>query len=219
VYDQAEIAPGLHRFVMEHMENVGKVLLSCELGGAVVSVPKTQWFCRSVVIVGYICGTNGRSPEEAKVKKLLEWRACRHLRDVRAFLGLVGFYRLWIKDFAIIARLLVKLTRKDVPFVWEDDQAEAMKKLQAAIVAAPVLVTLDYSEGHGEIILMTDASLTGWGAALMQIIDGKRRPARYESGTWTRAESQYDATKRECRGLLAALRHMRRNLYGIHFNH
>lgn len=92
-----------------------------------------------------------------------------------------------------------------------------MDLLKLALTTPPALVILDYSEGAGDIILTVDASLEGWGGVLMQQIQGKRHPSRYESGIWSSAEKKYDATKREYRGVLKALKKVRYWLYGIRF--
>jgi hypothetical protein len=47
--------------------------------------------------------------------------------------------------------------------------------------------------------------------------NGKRHPARFESGVWTESESNYDAGKRECRAMLKVLKKFRFWLYGVHF--
>ena len=65
---------------------------------------------------------------------------------------------------------------------------------------------------------MVDASLEGWGGVLMQEgEDGRRHVVRYFSGVWSDAEKNYDATKRECRGLLSVLRSAKRYVYGTAF--
>ena len=51
---------------------------------------------------------------------------------------------------------------------WTDAQEESMNVLKNALTSAPALVTIDYAEGAGRIVLAFDASLTGWGAVLMQ---------------------------------------------------
>lgn len=51
----------------------------------------------------------------------------------------------------------------------------------------------------------------------MQVFNGKRHPARYESGVWSPAEAKYDAGKRECRAVLKALKKFRHWVYGAHF--
>lgn len=110
--------------------------------------------------------------------------------------------------------LIFRLFKKGVPFIWSDKQQQAMDSLKQALTSAPAMVT---SEGAGDIILSVDASLKGWGAVLQQLIDGKKSFARYEGGLWNEAESRYDAGKRECRGLLKALKKVRYWLYGVRF--
>ena len=51
----------------------------------------------------------------------------------------------------------------------------------------------------------------------MQLVQGKRHPSRYESGIWSTAEKKYDAIKRECRGVLKALKKVRYWLYWVRF--
>src|SRR5262249_18180574 len=110
------------------------------------------------------------------------------------------------------------LTKKDEPWRWEQPQIGAMKTLIELLTTAPALKTIDYSLDAGRIILAVDASLDGWGAVMMQKEKGKverRHPSRYESGLWKDAEKRYDAGKRECRGLLKALKKLRVYLYGV----
>jgi transposase InsO family protein len=169
--------------------------------------------------LGYLCTPDGRQPDDDKIKKVLEWKSCRDLRDVRAFLGLVGFYRIWVFRFAIIAIPLYALTKKDVAWKWEAEEQKAMDELRAVITSAPILATLVYDDPrYGYVYLMTDASLEGWGGVIEQLgPDTKRHPCRFESGIWNPAEKGYDATKRELRGLLNLLKRFKRYLYGVHF--
>jgi len=70
-----------------------------------------------------------------------------------------------------------------------------------------VVVGIDYKLDPLLVLIVVDASVLGWGACLMQIKrDGKRHPARYESGVWSDAEKKYDAGRRECRAVLKALK-------------
>ena len=95
-----------------------------------------------------------------------------------------------------------------------------MESLKESLTTAPTLVAANYTEGAGEIILAVDASLDGWGAVLMQCTrdNPKRRGIiRYESGLWSEQERRYDVGKRECRGVLKALKKVRGYLYGVFF--
>lgn len=92
-----------------------------------------------------------------------------------------------------------------------------MDFLKIALTTPPALMPIDYSENAGSVLLSVDVSLTGWGAVLGQMWGSKRKSARYESGIWNAAEQKYDATKRECRGILKAIRKFRYWLYGVRF--
>ena len=94
---------------------------------------------------------------------------------------------------------------------------KAIAELQRAITTAPILISLTYGPDAGLIILAVDASLLSWGAVLMQLIGMKRHPTKFESGTWDAAKQKYDATKRECRGVLKAFKRLRNYLYGVLF--
>ena len=69
-YDGEELEPGLRRFIVEHIQNIDKVLLNCELAGAIIAAVKSQWCCTWAIVVGYLCGGLGREPDRAKVIKI-----------------------------------------------------------------------------------------------------------------------------------------------------
>ena len=66
-------------------------------------------------IVGFVCGAEGRSPDNAKVIKILEWKPCSDIGEARAFIGVCVYYRIWIKNFSIIAEPIYYLFKKGVP--------------------------------------------------------------------------------------------------------
>jgi hypothetical protein len=118
----------------------------------------------------------------------------------------------------MVAAPIYRLMKKNVVWSWTYGCQEAMDALKNALISPPALISIDYGPEGGLIILAVDASLQGWGAVLMQLdLQKRRHPCRYESGHWNDAERSYDATKRECRGILKALRKLRMWLYGISF--
>lgn len=216
-YKDKEVAPGIRQFVLEHIRNLDRVLVAIELAGGTIG-PKSQWCMDGVVVVGFVCGSDGRSPVSSKVIKILDWPPCTDLTSTRAFLGVCVYYRLWIPRFGEIAEPIYRLSRKGVDFNWGTEQQLAMDALKLALTTAPALAQIDYAEGAGPIILAVDSSLKGWGAVLMQeVAKSRRHPSRYESGLWNKVEQNYDATKLECRGVLKALKKVRFWLYGVHF--
>ena len=60
--------------------------------------------------------------EEAKVSVVKEWLTPQNVKDVRSFLGLANYYRMFIPQFGKIAAPLTNLTRKDIDFQWTDTE-------------------------------------------------------------------------------------------------
>ena len=116
--------------------------------------------------MGFICDDRGRHPAPGKVIKVSQWKDCGSHKDIRAFLGLCVYYRVWIINFSIIAKPMYHLLKKNVEFNWDEDCSNARELLKKALTEAPALSTLDYSEEGGEIILAVVASGEGWGAIL-----------------------------------------------------
>ncbi|CAI6342054.1 unnamed protein product [Periconia digitata] len=217
-YGGKEALPGIRQFVLEHAQQVDRVLADIERAGSAVSGKKCYFGWDRIEVVGYEVDAEGRHPQLKKIEKIVNWPAPRNPKEVRMFVGIVVYYRIWIFCFALVAKPLFQLMRKDIEFAWTHEHQEAMDKLKTAITTAPALVTLDYSEGHGEIILGTDGSGDGAGCLLEQVgRDGLRHPVRYESCLWSADERKWHSTKLECRALLWALKKCRYYLYGVHF--
>ena len=140
------------------------------------------------------------------------------LTDIKAFIGMCVYYRVWIKGFSFIAERLFWLTRKNREFLWTEPQLYAMDKVKRALTSTLALQPIDY-EDSGLVEFFADSSLQVWGAVLQQEDPKtrKRLPARYESGMWTDAEKKYDSGKLECAGLLKVLKKFRYYLYGVKF--
>ena len=85
---------------------------------------------------------------------------------MRAFLVCCVYYRIWVRNFAIIAKPQYELLKKNIEFVWTQECDDAMEILKEALTNAPALPTLDYADDAGEIILAVDASGEGCGAIL-----------------------------------------------------
>ncbi|KEY69862.1 hypothetical protein S7711_11555 [Stachybotrys chartarum IBT 7711] len=129
----------------------------------------------------------------------------------------MGYYRAWIWMFTKIAQPLMKLLKKDMPWSWGKEQAKAIEELKQRITTAPILISLDLSKDHKDIILIVDTSGEMFRGVLMQIKDGKQHPIRFESSLFLPSEQNYDTTKRELKGILYILKHLRNYLYSAHF--
>ena len=100
-----------------------------------------------------------------KLKSISHFPIPKDVKGVQAFLGLVGYFRLFVENFATIARPLYDLLKKSSQFKWTMRHNIAFNKLKDALMNAPVLAFPDFNK---EFILTTDASAIALGAILTQ---------------------------------------------------
>ena len=123
-------------------------------------------------------------------------------KQVRAFLGLAGYYRKFFKGFANIAKPLTLLTRQQVKFDWTPEHQEAIIHLKEAIVQAPIL---HYPNLNKTYIVYTDASDDTCGAQLSQEHDGTGFPVAFLSHTFTETQHKWSTTDQEAFGVYYAI--------------
>ena len=198
--------PGIRLFVWEHLESVHRIIQRVKAYGATFSGKKAFIGVPRAEILGHICTYEGRIPDASRVQAIKDWPVPTSVTDVRAFLGTCGVLRIFIKDYTLLARPLIKLTRKDQPFEVGPEQLLSMQKLKDAIIDSPALRPIDY-ESDQPVILAVDSCANGAGYILLQMgKDGKRYPSRFGSITFNDRESRYSQAKLELFGLFRALR-------------
>jgi hypothetical protein len=144
---------------------------------------------KSAEHLGHIIRKNQLLADPKKVAAVFNWPQPRNVTDFRAFLGLAGYYKHFVKDFSIKSRALHYLTKKEVPFKRGPDQETAFQTVKAALCSAPILLRLDFEK---PFILDTDFSYSGVGATLSQIgEDGREHPIAFASRSLQSAEANY----------------------------
>jgi hypothetical protein len=206
---------GIRRFVWEHYHGISRVMQRFRYVGGTFNGKKLELCRPTVIVVGHKCTYEGRVPDESKVQKVRDWPMPKNLTEVRAFLGICGVLRIFIKDYSRHSRPLVRLTRKAIPFEFGDEEAAAVDYLKNAVITSSALRAIDYTR-EWEVILAVDSSVLGVGFVLMQIRDdGKRYPSRFGSISWNERESRYSQSKLELYGLFRALRAYRIFIIGV----
>jgi len=81
-----------------------------------------------------------------KIKDILDWPTPKKVKDIQKFLGLANYYHQFIKDFAVIARLLYNIVKKDQKWKWTERQKEVFRGLKEKFTKKPVLAVLDLDE-------------------------------------------------------------------------
>ena len=126
--------------------------------------------------LGHIIDQDGVRTDPDKITKVNQWRVPT---TVRAFVGLTSYYRRFIKDYAMIAKPLHELTKKDNVFKWTEDCQIAFEFLKAQLVGSDILALPD--PANKDYLLDTDASGLAIGAVLSQIQGSRERVLAYGS--------------------------------------
>ena len=133
--------------------------------------------------------------------------------NVRSFLGLSGFFRRFVHNYAGLAKPLTQLTKEDVPFHWGQQQEEAFNRLKKHLVSEPILKAPDFARTW---FIVTDACDIGIAAWLGQKYEGKIQPVAYFSRQMRKSEEKIkrDPMEQECLGIVEALKKFRPLIWG-----
>ena len=153
--------------------------------------------------LGHYISAEGIEVDPKKVAAVKSYPVPKNVTEVRAFLGLAGYYRRFCKDFAKIARPLHYLTRQDVPFKWETEQQIAFDTLKDVLTKAPLLA---YPHPDERYILYTDASCKAVGFVLSQMQEGMERVISYGGKSLSPTEQNYPITELEFLAVVYAVK-------------
>ena len=163
------------------------------------SKPYPRFIQKDKTRMGYIKRFSSHSkrvsPDPAKVEAVKNITST-NLKQLRSFLGLTGYYRRFIPQYATIAQPLTKLTSKECcnKFEWSAKCHTAFQ-MKNLICSAPII---RYPDFHREFVLQTDASDVGLGAVLSQIDEyGREHVVAYASKTLSAREINYSRTEKE----------------------
>ena len=129
-------------------------------------------------------------------------------------MGLAGYCRRYVKNFAIIAGPLHALTRKDAVFHWSPECRQAFDRLKTLLTTSPITAFPDFNLPFR---LYTDASTAGLRAILAQVQEGKELIICCALRSLNQAEKAYPATKLECLAIAWAVSKFRPYLMSMSF--
>jgi len=153
--------------------------------------------------LGHVVGRGGIKPVEAKVEAIMNFPTSMSKSQLMRFLGMVGFYWKFCKNFAVVAEPLTKLLQKRHKFTWEHNQQQAFERVKMLLTTAPVLTMPDFKK---PFIINVGASDVGVGAVLMQEdVHKLEHPICYFSKKFNGAQKNYCTSEKEALGLISAL--------------
>ena len=186
----------------QHKIDLERVLRKLEQHKLYAKLSKCEFFKSEVAFLGHVISEKGIAVDPSKVKSIVDWPNLTCVNDIQSFLGLVNYYRRFIRNLAKIAAPLTELLKKDNPFVWSSLQESAFRMLKQVMTQAPVLAIFDPSKN---VTVHTDASQFAIGAVLMQ----EGRVIAFESRKLSSAEINYPIHEKEQLAVVHALQKWR----------
>lgn len=170
----------------------------------VAKYSKCSFAQSQVEYLGHIISGEGVSTELTKIEAMVTWPRPNNLKSLRGFLGLTGYYRRLIKNYAVISNSLTELLKKGA-FQRTDLATKAFEELKKAMVRAPLLGLPNFSQ---PFVIEVDANGIGIGAVLMQ----SKKPLAYLSQTLIPKHLGMSTYEKELVALLMAVEKWRHYL-------
>ncbi|KAK1604694.1 hypothetical protein QYE76_028367, partial [Lolium multiflorum] len=190
----------------EHEQHLEIVLETLRQHKLYAKFSKCDFWLREVGFLGHILSAGGIVVDPTKIKTVAEWKTPTTQTEVRAFLGLAGYYRRFVEGFSSIARPMTQLLKKDKKFEWTNKCEESFQKLKTKLTTAPILIMPDITKPFD---VYCDASKIGLGCVLMQ--EGK---VIYLSRQLKPHEQNYPTHDLELAAVVLALKVWRHYLIG-----
>jgi len=152
----------------------------------------------TVEYLGHVISANGVVTDPSKIQVVQQWPSPTNIKQLRGFLGLTGYYRKFIKHYAMITKPLTDLLRKDTQFLWTPNVEATFQLLKSCLIEAHVLALPNFSK---QFVVETDASDQGIGAVLMQ----DNHPIAYLSKPLRPRNQALSVYEKECLAILHAI--------------
>ncbi|KAF0707045.1 Transposon Ty3-I Gag-Pol polyprotein, partial [Aphis craccivora] len=194
------------------------VLEKLRIANLTLKPSKCSFGASKIEFLGFVIGGGLISPGTIKSQAIEEFPTPKDVHGVRRFLGLTGFFRRFVRNYATMVEPLSRLTKKEVMFEWSSPQAVAFSEVKKVFASSPIFCMFDPKAAVTEV--HTDASSIGLGAMLLQ---------SKEEGTPLQmvyciskklgvAETHYHSSKLELMSIVWAVDRWRHFLLGIRFS-
>ncbi|XP_061355879.1 uncharacterized protein LOC133300369 [Gastrolobium bilobum] len=150
--------------LQDHIQHMQITLHTLSQNQFFVKMSKCAFGVEEIDYLGHKVSHKGVHADTKKIEAMLSWPPPKSIKQLRGFLGLTGYYRRFVQNYATIASPLTDLLKQGA-FNWGEEAQKAFEFLKMAMASTPVLVLPNFSL---PFVLETDASNSGIGAVLLQ---------------------------------------------------
>ena len=181
---------------LQHLEEIFKQLRHFDLK---MKREKSSFFKKHIQYLGHLVSEQGFEPLPEKLEAIRNMPHPKTPKEVKQFLGLIGYYRKFIPRFSDLSRPLTRLTRHDSKFDWTPQCQKLFNHLRELLMEYPILRYPDPKKGY---TVFTDASGIGWSGVLTQEYPDekgriKHHPICYVSGQFRGSQLNWAALQKK----------------------
>lgn len=155
--------------------------------------------------LGRVVGQGQVCPVNTKVQAVEQFPAPTTKKELMRFLGLVGYYRSFCRNFSTVVSPLTDLLKGKAKFVWSSGCQKAFEQVKTLLCSAPVLAAPRFDRPFK---LFIDASFVGAGSVLMQADNlGIDKPVSFFSKKFNLYQLNYSVIEKEALALILSLKH------------
>lgn len=204
---------------VEHEEHLRILFSRLNENGVVINVQKCTFGQPKVTFIGYSVSGEGLKPLEDKVHAIQNFPPPQTVKGLRRFLGMLNFYRRFLKNAAELQAplndLLVGNDKKgSKPVPWTPKLLDIFKLCKESLSDAAMLV---HPVPGAKLALVTDASNVSLGAVLQQRVENAWQPLAFFSKKMSPTQQRYSAYDRELLAVYESVKHFRHMVEGRHF--
>lgn len=130
----------------KHITTLRECMERCKRARLALNPKKCKFMVPQGKLLGHIVCKAGLKTDPDKVRIILEMPPSTDVSEVKSFLGHIGYYRRFIKNFAKVSYPLDKLTCKGEPYKWEAEQNETFEGLKTRLATAPILALFELGQ-------------------------------------------------------------------------
>lgn len=202
--------------LQEHILNIEKVFQRLREANFKIQLDKSEFLKHETAYLGHIVTPQGIKPNPDKVRAIKEFPIPKTTKEIKSFLGLLGYYRKFIPNFSKLTKPLTSCLKKGAKIdINNPNYIKAFRTCQELLINDPIL---SYPDFEKDFNVTTDASQYAIGAVLSQGPIGSDKPIAYASRTLNDNEINYSTTEKELLAIVWATKYFRPYIFGRKFN-
>ena len=198
--------------LQEHMDNLKVIFEKLRENNLKIQLDKSEFLMKEVAYLGYIISEEGIRPNPDKINVVKNYTIPKTTKEIKAYLGLLDYYRKFISNFAKLTKPMTRCLNKGSKINIQDkDYIDSFNGSKTLLINAPILQYPDFNE---TFMVTTDASNYALRAILSQNKDDKDLPIAYASRTLNKHKENYLTIEKELLSVVWATKYFRSYLYG-----